>query len=219
MPFSPVVALEEATAVSPYFPINEKVGDECPRNDSARRQNKSATTKAMQNWNRINYTARIRKDYAHDILPGVCCFTSQQKASARTPLPSHDTDLEKVTEESEQDVFGSAAECDIAVLQALSRRIHFGKFVAEAKFQSERQRFEKLIHRGDVEDIMKAITDQAVEKKVLERLALKAMVYGRDPVSGNGRIDVEGVVAMYKVRFLVCSFIACAIFVAVFAVD
>ena len=36
--------------------------------------------------------------------------------------------------------YGSAAVCDIAVLQALSKRIHFGKFIAEAKFQSERER-------------------------------------------------------------------------------
>lgn len=153
----------------------------------------------MQNWSRINYTARIRKDYANDILPRVCCFTSQQKACARTPFPRPDTDGENSTAESEQDVLGSAAECDIAVLQALSRRIHFGKFVAEAKFQSERQQFEKLVRRGDVEGIMRAITDEAVEKKVLERLALKAMVYGRDPASGCGRVDVEGVVGMYKV--------------------
>lgn len=30
---------------------------------------------------------------------------------------------------------GSSAVCDVHVLQALSRRVHLGKFVAESKFQ------------------------------------------------------------------------------------
>lgn len=104
-------------------------------------------------------------------------------------------------EDAEEEVMGSAALCDIAILQSLSRQIHFGKFVAESKFQSDRKRFEALIRRGDVKAIERAITDEGVEKKVLERLALKAMVYGRDPASGRGRIDVDGVVGLFQVCF------------------
>lgn len=53
-----------------------------------------------------------------------------------------------------------------AATQALSKRIHYGKFVAEAKFQSQTARYTELIRRGDMEGIMDALTDRAVELKV-----------------------------------------------------
>src|SRR5437667_127361 len=59
-------------------------------------------------------------------------------------------------------------------LQALSRRIHFGKFVAESKFLKDTTRFVELIKNNDREGIDAAITDAKVERKVLERLKLKA---------------------------------------------
>lgn len=86
-------------------------------------------------------------------------------------------------------------------LQALSRRIHFGKFVAEAKFQTETDRFVKLIKAEDRKGIDEAITDAKVEKTVLERLRLKAQTYGRDPSSSAealGKVDADAVVDMYK---------------------
>jgi chorismate mutase len=84
-------------------------------------------------------------------------------------------------------------------LQALSRRIHFGKFVAESKFQTEKKKFTELIKAEDREGIGAAITNEAVEKKVLERLRLKARTYGTDPsigAEGPGKINVDAVVAM-----------------------
>lgn len=100
-----------------------------------------------------------------------------------------------------QENYGSAVTCDIACLQALSRRIHFGKFVAESKFRSEKERFTKLIRAEDRDGIGAAITNEAVEKQVLERLRLKARTYGTDPsigASGDGKINVEAVVSMYR---------------------
>lgn len=85
-------------------------------------------------------------------------------------------------------------------LQALSRRIHFGKFVAEVKFQKETQRFVDLIKKEDRRGIDAAITDAQVEKRVLERLRLKAKTYGKDPSRGEEgpeKINVDAVVAMY----------------------
>ncbi|GKT93011.1 chorismate mutase [Colletotrichum tofieldiae] len=85
-----------------------------------------------------------------------------------------------------QENYGSSATCDIACLQALSRRIHFGKFVAESKFQSDPEKYTKLIKAEDREGIADAITNAAVEKKVLERLRLKVLTYGTDPSIGAG---------------------------------
>jgi len=73
--------------------------------------------------------------------------------------------------------------------------------VAESKFRTERGVFERLIRDGDREGIDRAITNEAVEKKVLERLRLKAKTYGMDPSAGGegmGKIEVDRVVDMYR---------------------
>lgn len=60
----------------------------------------------------------------------------------------------------------------------------------------------KFIKAEDRKGIDEAITDVEVEKKVLKRLELKAKTYGTDPsieANAEGKIDVDAVVAMYKV--------------------
>lgn len=49
--------------------------------------------------------------------------------------------------------------------QALSKRIHYGKFVAEAKFLAAEDEYRALIAAQDAEGIMDALTDRAVEQK------------------------------------------------------
>jgi chorismate mutase len=133
--------------------------------------------------NDVNVNEQIKKNYIESFLPAACADFGRKDRGE--------------TEEN----YGSAATCDIACLQALSRRIHFGKFVAESKFQTETEKYTELIKAGDREGIGAAITNEAVEKKVLERLRLKARTYGTDPsigAEGPGKINVEAVVAMYK---------------------
>lgn len=97
---------------------------------------------------------------------------------------------------------------DVAVLQSLSRRIHFGKFVAEAKFRERPDEFSRWIRNGEIEKLQDAITKPAVERMVLKRLEIKARTYGSDPSASaeererNLKINVEAVVAMYRVSFL-----------------
>lgn len=50
--------------------------------------------------------------------------------------------------------------------QALSKRIHYGKFVAEAKFLARTAEYSRLIRSGDVEGIMRLLTDTKVEALV-----------------------------------------------------
>jgi chorismate mutase len=135
--------------------------------------------------NDINVNDKLKHSYITEILPAACSHFDREDRG------------------EEQENYGSAGTCDVACLQALSRRIHFGKFVAEAKFRKETARFTDLIRRGDRDGIAAAITDAKVELKVLERLRLKAKTYGTDPstgAEGPGKINVEAVVAMYKVR-------------------
>ena len=133
--------------------------------------------------NTVNVNAAIKERYITEVLPEACRKFGRE-------------DRGEVKEN-----YGSAAVCDVNCLQALSRRIHFGKFVAESKFQKETAKFIELIKNEDRGGIDTAITDAKVEKKVLERLRLKAKTYGSDPsitgTSDNEKINVEAVVKMY----------------------
>jgi chorismate mutase len=136
--------------------------------------------------NDVNINSMIKKRYIEEILPAVC------RKSGR-----------KDRGEAKEN-YGSSATCDVNCLQALSRRIHFGKLVAESKFREDPETFAAMIKRGDREGIDAAITNAKVELKVLERLRLKAKTYGTDPATpgdGNEKIDVDSVVAMYKVCY------------------
>lgn len=73
--------------------------------------------------------------------------------------------------------YGSSAVCDVACLQALSRRIHFGKFVAEGKRQREPRRFAQLLAARDDDALLAAITHREVEEAVLTRVCRKADGY------------------------------------------
>jgi chorismate mutase len=134
--------------------------------------------------NNVNVNKKIKESYINSILPAACRkFDREDRGEAK-------------------ENYGSAATCDVNCLQALSRRIHFGKFVAESKFQKDTDRFVELIKAKDVKGLNEAITDAKVERKVLERLRLKAKTYGTDPSvpsEGHEKINVEAVVAMYKV--------------------
>ncbi len=123
----------------------------------------------------MNVNGELKKRYVEDILPRVCA-----------PTPKREEGRQGEAQEN----YGSAATADVNCLQSLSRRVHFGKFVAESKFQSDPETFVRLIKAGDTVGIDAAITDAKVEKKVLERLRLKA--------EGPRKVDVEGVVAMYR---------------------
>jgi chorismate mutase len=64
--------------------------------------------------NAINVNTKIKSLYVSDILKQLCA-------------------------EGDDGQYGSAVVCDVAVLQAMSKRIHYGKFVAESKFMSQQE--------------------------------------------------------------------------------
>lgn len=140
--------------------------------------------------NDVNVNEKLKKSYVEYILPAACYEPGREERGEA------------------QENFGSAATCDVNLIQSLSRRIHYGKFVAESKFRKETEKYVKMIKAEDRKGIDEAITDKKVEEKVLERLKLKAKTYGTDPSvasEGQGKINVEAVVAMYKVRLLCCG--------------
>ena len=94
--------------------------------------------------------------------------------------------LPAITDKGDDEQHGSTVLADIAALQALSKRIHYGKFVAESKYRSNPNGFQRLVDDGDAEGVMKLLTNSVVEEQVLTRARLKARTYGREPsMSGN----------------------------------
>jgi chorismate mutase len=76
--------------------------------------------------------------------------------------------------------YGSAAVADVAALQALSKRVHYGQFVAEAKFRADPGGYAGLAVAGDGAGIYARLTDEGVEAAVLARVAAKAAAFGAD---------------------------------------
>lgn len=87
-----------------------------------------------------------------------------------------------VTQEGDDEQHGSTVLADLSVLQALSRRVHYGKFVAESKYRSNPEEYQRLVENNDADGVMELLTNAAVEEKVLRRAKLKATTYGREPL-------------------------------------
>lgn len=128
--------------------------------------------------NAININERINYVYMTQIIPKMC--------------------KEGVDEQN----YGSTCWCDIAVLQAMSKRIHYGKFVAEAKFQLETEKFTELILNNDSYGLMEALTHETVEKLVIERVLNKASHYGTDGTTPAYKVDPELISTLYE-EFLI----------------
>lgn len=107
--------------------------------------------------------------------------------------------------------YGSAATIDVEVVQAISKRVHYGKFVSESKFIDNPAAFIKHIRDRNRQALDGLITKAEVERKLLRRLHKKAATYAQDigvdteliangdgQANGGGKIDVDGVVDLYE---------------------
>jgi chorismate mutase len=126
----------------------------------------------------ININDRIMEMYVNDILPALC-------------------------QAGDDFNYGSAGLADVNCLQTISKRIHYGKFVAESKFQAKPEEFTELIKKQDAEGLMSLLTYKAVEDRVVRRVTNKAATYGQDISDGDVPDQVaalgEGVDIEYKV--------------------
>lgn len=118
----------------------------------------------------INLNNVVMDLYLHELVPGI-------------------------TEPGDDNNYGSAAMQDVLCLQALSKRIHYGKFVAEAKFRADPEQYRRLISNRDQDAIMQTLTSTDVEKKVVERVRRKAAIFGQDITDSN-----DGQASSFKVE-------------------
>jgi chorismate mutase len=111
----------------------------------------------LGNANQLNYNKRLLQKYIDIIVPSIAT-------------------------KGDDEQHGSTVLCDIAALQALSRRVHYGKFVAESKYRSDPLEYQRLVNAGDADGVMELLTNQKVEEQVLRRARLKAATYGNEPL-------------------------------------
>ncbi len=124
--------------------------------------------------NSVNFNARIRDLYEIEIVPFIC-------------PPGDDGQ------------YGSSAVNDVSLLPSLSKRIHYGKFVAESKFRRDPERIAEAIRADDAGGLMEAITDPEVEESVRRRVRLKARTYGQqlDSATPGFKVDPNAVEDIY----------------------
>ncbi|KAJ4874646.1 hypothetical protein Rs2_39664 [Raphanus sativus] len=84
---------------------------------------------------------------------------------------------------------GSAAVCDTMCLQILSKRIHFGKFVAEAKFLENPATYETAIREQDRTQLLRLLTYETVEEVIKKRVETKARIFGQDITTNDPEAD------------------------------
>ncbi|KAL2544668.1 Chorismate mutase 2 [Forsythia ovata] len=88
--------------------------------------------------------------------------------------------LPLITSDGDDGNYAITADRDLDFLQALSRRIHLGKFVAEIKFRESPQDYTRAILAQDKDSLMKLLTFESVEEMIKKRVEKKAMVFGQD---------------------------------------
>ncbi|XP_058080980.1 chorismate mutase 1, chloroplastic isoform X1 [Magnolia sinica] len=104
--------------------------------------------------------------------------------------------LRRLVEEGDDGNCGSTAVCDTICLQALSKRIHYGKFVAEAKFRASPVVYEAAIRAQDRAQLMDLLTYEKVEAAIKERVEMKAKIYGQE----IGLNEKSGGTPVYKIK-------------------
>ncbi|KAK7407406.1 hypothetical protein VNO78_09301 [Psophocarpus tetragonolobus] len=105
--------------------------------------------------------------------------------------------LPRLVEAGENGDSGSIAVCDTLCLQTLSKRIHYGKFVAEAKFQDAPSTFEAAIKAKNRKLLLELLTNETIEALAKRRIELKARAYGQE-VKINDAGDVASPVFKIK---------------------
>ncbi|PIA62924.1 hypothetical protein AQUCO_00200737v1 [Aquilegia coerulea] len=104
--------------------------------------------------------------------------------------------LPRLVKEGNDGNCGSTAVCDTTCLQVLSKRIHYGKFVAEAKYRASPAVYDDAIRAQDSSQLMALLTYEAVEDAVQHRVEVKTRTYGQEVVVN----EKDGADPVYKIK-------------------
>jgi len=151
--------------------------------------------------NKINVNPSILSFYTRSIVPRI-----SRRATLTLATKKRANGIVGDEEFEDDGNYGSAATIDVEVLQAISKRVHYGKFVSESKFVADPSAFIPHIQNPNPAALEALITKPEVERKLLQRLRKKAATYAQDfapdgealDVNGSAKIDVDGVVDLYE---------------------
>ncbi|CAE7174848.1 unnamed protein product [Rhizoctonia solani] len=154
--------------------------------------------------NKINVNTSILTFYTRAIVPRITRRATQELAMLKRSAGIVGDD-----EYEDDGNYGSAATIDVEVLQAISKRVHYGKFVSESKFRSHPADFIPHILNPNPQELLRLITKPEVEATLLDRVQRKTSIYaqelnpGGEPIKnsngiGKWKIDVECVRDLYE---------------------
>ncbi|KAG9315717.1 chorismate mutase [Chiua virens] len=154
--------------------------------------------------NDINVNASVLSFYTRTIVPRIT-----RRATLALSASKRSNGIVGDDEYEDDGNYGSAATIDVEVLQAISKRVHYGKFVSESKFAADPAAFIPHILKPNRQALDALITKPEVERKLLLRLRKKASTYAQEfnpdgdaiagsHVNGTAKIDVDGVVELYE---------------------
>ncbi|KAG1715724.1 hypothetical protein ID866_1440 [Astraeus odoratus] len=154
--------------------------------------------------NTINANASILSFYTRSIVPRITW-----RATIALSALKRSNGITGDDEGEDDGNYGSAATIDVEILQAISKRVHYGKFVSESKFRDDPAAFIPHIRNRDRVALEALITKPEVERKLLLRLRKKAATYAQEfsadgeviassQLNGHAKIDVDGVVELYE---------------------
>ncbi|KAJ7863056.1 chorismate mutase [Mycena olivaceomarginata] len=125
--------------------------------------------------NTVNANQSILSFYIRTIVPRITRrATNVLAASKRAQGITGDEEFE------DDGNYGSAATIDVEVLQSISKRVHYGKFVSESKFQDNPAAFIPHIQQRNRTALDGLISKPEVERKLLQRLNKKAFTYAQE---------------------------------------
>ncbi|CCM00651.1 uncharacterized protein FIBRA_02689 [Fibroporia radiculosa] len=151
--------------------------------------------------NKINVNPSILSFYTRSIVPRIT-----QQATLTLSAAKRANGIIGDDEYEDDGNYGSASVIDVEVLQAISKRVHYGKFVSESKFRDHPAAFIPHILNPNRAALDALITKPEVELKLLQRLRKKAELYALNfapdgqPINDVSmrKIDVDGVVELYE---------------------
>ncbi|KAI6129995.1 chorismate mutase [Pisolithus thermaeus] len=154
--------------------------------------------------NDVNVNRSILSFYTRSIVPRIT-----QRATIALSALKRSKGIVGEDECEDDSNYGSAATIDVEILQAISKRVHYGKFVAESKFRENPAAFIPHIRSRDRAALEALIMRRDVMAKLLMRLRKKAATYAQelgpegDAVANslsnsNAKVDVDGVVELYE---------------------
>lgn len=138
---------------------------------SIHKQHYKINSYLIESHQSINHNSTILKQYFKEILP-------------------------KITSPGEDENLGSAVTADINLLQALSRRIHLGKLVAQSKYSVTPEQFRD---KTDA-DLLDNLTNKEAEDKILDRLRHKlAILKNVDSTHSTlSNIAINTIISIYR---------------------